>query len=139
VCRRYLIDLVRVGGNGGPRRPEHVRSQEMHLTVEEVTAAKLRLRLAGEAKGVSFGPGYGVKGKAGRVDGFRLWGVVESDRRAGAFTRFDAVALSETGHYDEHGKKVMPLGVAFELTAAKAPADRVRPSSYFQNYFGKKK
>ena len=24
ICRRYLIDLVRVGGNGGPRRPEQV-------------------------------------------------------------------------------------------------------------------
>jgi hypothetical protein len=33
----------------------------------------------------------------------------------------------------------MPLDVAFELTPAKAPADRVRPSSFYQDYFGRKK
>jgi hypothetical protein len=47
------------------------------------------------------------------------------------------VALSETGHYDEIHRKVVPLGVAFELAQGQLPAERVAPASLGKDYFGK--
>src|SRR5262245_54384414 len=49
ICRRYLIDLVRIGGEGGPRSPATVRSQKLTLTVEDVSPESVRLRLDGSA------------------------------------------------------------------------------------------
>jgi hypothetical protein len=138
ICRRYLIDLVRVGGNGGPRRPEQVLSQEVGLTVTEVSSERIRLRLDGSARFVIHGPEYGAKGKEGKVDDFRLLGFLDYDARREAFTRFDMVALSETGHFDEAGQAIRPLGVAFQLTRGDVPADRVAPSSFTKVYFGKR-
>ncbi len=137
ICRRYLIDLVRSGGNGGPRAPQNVRGQALTLTVEEADDHVLRLRLDGWARYLSVGPEHGVTDPKGREDSFALWGRLDYDRAAKAFTRFDVAALSETGHYDEVGKKLMPLGVAFVLTPARDAIDRVRPSSFHQAYFGK--
>jgi hypothetical protein len=139
LCRRYLIDLVRIGGEGGPRRPEDVLSRELVLVIEEATPAQLRLRLEGTPRFMTHGPEYGAPRKEGRKDTFQLHGIVEYDRKAGVFTRFDVVALCETGHYDEIGKKLVPLGVAFELNRGETPADRVRPHSYYENYFGSKR
>jgi hypothetical protein len=139
LCRRYLIDLVRIGGEGGPRRPENVLAQELWLTVEAVSAKEVRLRLTGSARFVTHGEEHGVVGRKGRVDEFELLGHLTYDRQAAAFTRFDAVALSPTGHFDQIGKKLAPLGVSFTLTPAEAPGDRVRPHSYYSNYFGKGK
>jgi len=136
LCRRYLIDLVRIGGEGTPRRPEDVLSSDLVLTVEEVTPARLRLRLEGTPRFVTRGREYGAPQKEGRKDPFQLLGIAEYDRRAAVFTRFDIVALCETGHYGEIGKKLLPLGVAFELSRSETPADRVRPHSYYDNYFG---
>jgi hypothetical protein len=135
ICRRYLIDLVRVGGNGGPRRPEQVLSQELGLTVAEASAERVRLRLDGAARFVIHGPEYGAKGKEGKVDDFRLLGFLDYDAKRQAFTRFDVVALSETGYFDEAGRAIRPLGVAFELTPGDVPADRVAPSSFAKDYF----
>jgi hypothetical protein len=138
ICRRYLIDLVRIGGEGGPRRREHVVSQRLWLTVEEVSSAQVRLRLDGSACFVTQGLENGVRGKE-RRDTFHLLGYLTYDTKKKALNRFDVVALCETGHFDEIGRKVVPLGVAFELTEGKTPADRVRPHSYYQEYFGKAK
>jgi hypothetical protein len=138
LCRRYLIDLVRIGGEGGPRRRENERSRKLRLTVEDVTKDIITLRLAGEASYLSFGPECGVKDRKGREDRFRIGGVLEYDRNANGFRRVEAVALCETGHFDEIGKKLVGLGVGFELSPAKAPADRVRPHSLYHDYFGKK-
>jgi hypothetical protein len=139
ICRHYLVDLVRVGGNGTPRRPEHVLAQEVGLTVEEASAERVRLRLDGSARFVIHGPEYGAKGKEGKVDDFQLLGFLEYDATKQVFMRFDIVARSETGHFDEAGRVIRPLGVAFELTRGAAPADRVAPSSFSKGYFGKSK
>jgi hypothetical protein len=137
ICRRALIDLVRVGGNGGPRRPEEVLSRSARLTVQAVTPRWVRLRLDGSARLATHDAGSGALTRAGKVDVFHLAGVVEYDRQKKAFTRFEVVALSETGHYDEINRKALPLGVALELTRGDSPADRVPPSSYGKDYFGK--
>jgi hypothetical protein len=136
-CRRYLIDLVRIGGEGGPRRPENVREQRLTLTVTAVTADSITLGLDGSARFLTFGPENGVSELTGREDAFVLRGELRLDRKTGTFRRFDVVGLCETGHHDEIGKKTVPLGVAFTLTPAEAPADRVRPHSFYQDYFGK--
>jgi hypothetical protein len=139
ICRRYLIDLVRIGGEGGPRRPDQVLGQGLTLTVLEATPGAVRLRLDGQARYRTQGPEHGAPGKEGRVDEFRLLGFLDYDAATKVLTRFDAVALSETGHFDEIGRCVLPLGVAFELTRGQTPADRVRPSSFYQDYFGKRR
>ena len=137
LCRRCLIDLVRVGGNGGPRRADEVLGRRLWLTTEEVTPARLRLRLEGHARLATHDAGCGARPKAPKVDTFALLGYLDYDRAKKAVTRFDIVALSETGHYDEVNKKVLPLGVALERTRASSPADRVPPSSFGKDYFGK--
>jgi hypothetical protein len=136
ICRRYLIDLVRIGGEGGPRRREDVVSQELKITVEEKTANRIRLRLAGSTIYRTHGPEHGVPAGQ-RRDAFQVLGWAEVDRSTGAFVRFDVVAVCETGHFDEIGRKVTPLGIAFTLTPGKQPADRVRPHSLYQDYFAK--
>src|SRR5262245_31196804 len=136
LCRRYLIDLVRIGGEGTPRRAEDVLLRDLVLIVEEVMPAKVRLRLEGTARFVTRGREYGAPQKEGRQDTFHLRGLVVYDRKAEIFSRFDIVALCETGHYDEIGKRLVALGVAFELTRAESPVDRVRPHSFYDHYFG---
>jgi hypothetical protein len=138
LCRRYLIDLVRIGGEGGPRGREQVIVQELALTVEDAGSDRIRLRLDGSARYRSRGPENGTGAKEGREDAFRLLGYLDYDVRAEQFRRFDVIALCETGHYDEIGKKLQPLGIAFELTPAKEGVDRVRPHSLYHDYFGKK-
>lgn len=150
LCRRYLIDLVRIGGNGGPRQPQHVASKQLKLTVEEPSppaplpqgergarAASVRLRLDGSAECLSFGENFGISAKESRKDTFQLLGFLDYDKSKNTFTRFDIVALSETGHYDEIMKKVLPLGVAFELAQGDKPAERLPPASFAKDYFGK--
>jgi hypothetical protein len=139
VCRRYLIDLVRVGGEGGPRGRADTLHEELTLTVESADADRVRLRLDGSAAFRTHGPEHGAPGKEGRADAFRLLGFLDYEARKQAFTRFDVVALSETGHFDEAARKVLPLGVAFELTRGDTPADRTRPHSLHDDYFGKAK
>lgn len=135
ICRRYLIDLVRIGGEGGPRSRENVVAQELSLTVEDVTPDTLRLRLDGSASYTTRGEEHGVQSPDGRRDDFTLRGSLDYDRKGKVFRRFDVVALSDTGHYDQIGERLVPLGVAFELTDAKLPADRVRPHSLYDGYF----
>jgi len=133
ISRTCLIDLVRVGGNGGARKADEVQSREMVLKVKAVTAAEVRLEVSGSARVSTRDPGSGGP----KVDEYRFTGEAVYDRARGGFARFDVVAFSETGHYDEIAKKVLALGVAFELTTGDAPADRLPPSSYGPGYFGR--
>src|SRR5262249_13308990 len=63
ICRRCLIDLVRVGGNGGPRRADEVLSQTLRSTVERASPTDVRLRLDGSAKLATHDAGSGARGK----------------------------------------------------------------------------
>jgi hypothetical protein len=137
LVRTTLVELIRVGGNGGARRPQDVVARPLYLTTEAVTERTLRLRLSGHARVLS--GRYVNNKKEVREDRYDLLGTLEYDRKAGAFTRFDVVALSETGHFEEASAKLMPLGVALQLTPAKTPADRVRPSFYDARYYDTKK
>jgi hypothetical protein len=135
IYRNCLIDLVRVGGNGGPRRHEQVLAREMRLTVVAATADAVRLRLDGSARLATSDAGSGARGKSGKVDTYQMLGFATFDVNKESFTRLDLVALSETGHFDEINHKTLPFGVAFELTPGKKPADRLPPSSFGKDYF----
>jgi hypothetical protein len=135
ICRRALIDLVRVGGNGGPRAPEDVLARDLRLTAAGVADRVIRLRLDGMARLATHDQGSGAHGREPKVDRFRFLGFLTYDKRAGAFRRCDVVAFSETGHFDEVHNRVLPLGVAFELAAGKTPAERLPPSSFTKDYF----
>jgi hypothetical protein len=126
-----------VGGNGGPRRPDQVLAGRLRLTVEEASPARVTLRLDGSARLATHDPNGGARGGQPKVDDFRLEGLLAYDPAARKLTRFDLVAFSETGHYDEIHRRVLPLGVAFELTLGDTPAERLQPSSFGKDYFGK--
>ncbi|MGH9362271.1 MAG: hypothetical protein ACRD2T_10170, partial [Thermoanaerobaculia bacterium] len=118
------------GGNGGPRRPEDVVERSLRVVVEEEAPEAARLRLGGSARLATRDAGFGAREGAAKVDEFRLEGRAVYDRGKGEFRSFDLLAFSETGHYDEVHDRVLPLGVALELTAGGTPADRIPPSSY---------
>jgi hypothetical protein len=135
LVRRYLIDLVRVGGNGGPRRPEEILKREMTLTVEHADVATMRLRINGAARVATHDAGSGAKDDKPKIDDYDITGVIDYDASKKALTRFDMLAFSQTGHYDEIHNKTLPFGVAFELLEGKTPAERSPPSSWGKDYF----
>ncbi len=136
ICRRYLIDLVRVGGNGGPRNEEDALEQRLQATVESVNDSEIRLRFDGSARLATRDVGSGARPDGPKIDEFKLLGFATFDRAEDTLTRFDLVAFSETGHFDEIHDKTLPLGVAFELLPATHPAHLSPPSSYGSGYFG---
>lgn len=129
ICRTCLVDLVRVGGNGGARRPEQVLSREMRLTVVETTP-RIRFTVSGSARLSTHDAGSGARGKEPKVDEYRFTGEATYDAAAGRFERFDFVAFSETGHYDEVASKTLPFGIGFELVSAEAAMDRIPPAHF---------
>jgi hypothetical protein len=135
ICRRYLIDLVRVGGNGGPRRPNDVLGEQLQVTVVDATANEVQLRFDGSARLATHDVGSGARQNEAKIDDFQLLGNATYDRAKSQFTSFNLIAYSATGHYDEIHNKVLSLGVAFELSATETPADRAPPSSYSESYF----
>jgi hypothetical protein len=132
--------------NGAHWEPEHVRSQELTLTVEDVTSAAIRLRLDGSVRLAHDAPKQAVRYHAAlrplhhedpkafaRCDA-QLLGYLNYDLGKKAFTRFDVVALGEyvgpllNSYRNDDGQnfyliKPCPLGVTFEI----APAGLVVP------------
>jgi len=115
-----------------PWRPEEIRSKELTLTVESVTAEEIRMRLGGSAsllrEKAKFP--YGCEAK--------LDGVLVYDRKKEAFSRFDVVAVADwTWRYERKGGQQEVLGVALELAprAFASPAyDRHFPGYNMSNY-----
>jgi hypothetical protein len=135
LVRRYLIDLVRVGGNGGPRRSEEILKRKMTLMVERADAATVRMWLAGSARVATNDVGSGAKDGNPKIDDYDVTGRITYDMAKKAITQFDLVAFSPTGHHDEIRRKTLPFGVAFERLEGKTPAERSPPSSWGENYF----
>jgi hypothetical protein len=131
IVRTCLVDLVRVGGNGNARKAEDVLSREMTLTAIEPG----RLKISGSARVQARDVGSGATPGEPKKDEYRFSGEAGYDAVRKVFTRFDFVAFSETGHYDEVAQKVLPFGVAFELSAAETPSDLLPPAFYSTAYF----
>jgi hypothetical protein len=135
ICRMYLIDLVRVGGNGNPRKPDEILSKELTLTVLNVSPREARMELRGSCRLATHDVGCGSRSGAPKIDDFTFRGQAVYDLGQGEFKRFDFIAYSPTGHYDEVNEKILPLGIAFELNTSEQPADRLPPAYYSPSYF----
>jgi hypothetical protein len=127
-------------------QPKHVRSQELTLTVEEISSAAIRLRLEGAVRLAHDAPKAAVRydpalrplhhedPKAFARCDAHLLGYLNYDLNKKAFTRFDVVALGEyvgpllnpyrnADRQNFYLIKPCPLGVTFEI----APAGLVVP------------
>jgi hypothetical protein len=112
-----------------------VLSEELQVTIAEVSTNEVRLRLDGSAQLATRDVGSGARKDEPKIDDFQLLGHATYDRAKSRFTSFNLIAYSETGHYDEIHKKVLPLGIAFELSTSESLANLVPPSSYAASYF----
>jgi hypothetical protein len=124
--------------NGARWAPEHIRSKDLTLTVEEVSSAAIRLRLEGSVRLAHAAPKVAVRyhpdlrplhhedPKAFARYDARLLGFLSYDLAKKAFTRFDVVALGEyvgpllNSYRNADGQnfyliKPCPLGVTFEI------------------------
>jgi hypothetical protein len=124
--------------NGAHWEPAHVRSQDLTLTVEDVSSSTVRLRLEGAVRLAQDAPKEAVRYHAAlrplhhedpkafaRYDG-QVLGYLTYDRDKKVFTRFDVVALGEyvgplLNPYRNEDRqnyyliKPCPLGVSFEI------------------------
>ncbi len=125
---RYHLDPCRGFSEGAAFTRSRSDAGRLTLTVQQVTARKLTMRLDGSARLRQ--PGRG--GMASYEPA--LLGFLEYDRTRQAFTRFDLVALGTALGLptDANGvvtprKGPYPLGIAFELVANPTPAERLHP------------
>jgi hypothetical protein len=133
LCRFHLIDATTGITEQWYWLPDSVKSQELKVTVERVSPTTISMRLDGSAQ---YGPAYrGPEGPKGEVITYKVRGYLIYDVKKGKFTRFDVTAVAMDGHYDIHKKVRQPLGVAFELTPAEKPADRIPPFFYFEKRY----
>jgi hypothetical protein len=125
ILRFHLVDNTR--GEPPHWTREQIRSQKLTLTVEEATATIVQLRLDGSALLAT----NADPAKADRGFDVRLVGAIQYDVAKKAIDRFDVVAVGDhwgEGTYTRRARPGRrPLGVAFELSSGKAPADQVPP------------
>jgi hypothetical protein len=134
-----------------PWAPEHFRTGEMTLTVEEVSKTGVRLRLEGYAT-LATNPD---PAQAERRGDYRMLGYLHYAAAKQAFDRFDIVAVgnyyhaNETPQYVQMGqKKALTVGFLFELATPDSLGYGSIPWALFsgwgspphervlQNYFG---
>jgi hypothetical protein len=125
IFRFHLVDGTL--GEPMPWGRDEVRSGTLTVTVEEASAAGVRLRLDGAALMAT-----GVDpAKAARGYDVRLLGYLNYNAAKKAIDRFDVVALGDCWGknpvYDQGRRGRTPLGIAFELARGGGPADRVPP------------
>jgi hypothetical protein len=135
ISRTCLVDLVRVGGNGNARKPDDILAREMTITTIETKEGMQRLKILGTVRVATHDVGSGARPAEPKKDDYRISGEVSFDSKRRAFTRFEFVAFSETGHYDEIAQKVLPFAVAFELSSGETPSDLLPPAFYSTAYF----
>jgi len=135
--------------NGAHWRPEHVRSHDLTLTVEEVSATIMRLRLEGSVRLAHDAPKEAIRyhpalrplhhddPRAFAYCNARMLGFLSYNLDRKVFTRFDVVALGEyvgplLNPYRTEDRqnffliKPCPLGVCFEIAP---PGREVPPAS----------
>jgi hypothetical protein len=140
IVRFHLTDFAK--GLQSPWQPEQIRSEEMTLTVEEVSTDVARIRLDGSVF-------IGDKTKATYYLDGKLLGYLSYDAKEKAIKKFDVVCLaSYKGERGENAGASGPVktefGYAFELGDAKSTATIVPPrgtrlvngsSASFEDYF----
>jgi hypothetical protein len=127
IFRFHLLDNTR--GEPPLWHKHEVRSGKITLTVEEVGAKGVRLRLDGSALLAT----EADTAKAKRGFEVRLLGYLDYNAGSKKIDRFNLVAVGE--HWGEsnltHGARPgrTPLGIAFELASGNSPADLVPPQA----------
>jgi hypothetical protein len=125
ILRFHLVDNTR--GEPPHWRTDQIRSGKMTLTVEEITAFGIRLRVDGTAL-LATDP---KPEKADRGYDVRLLGYIHYDARKKQIDRFDVVAVGDhwgQGTFTPGARKGRkPLGVVFELVQGATAADQVPP------------
>jgi hypothetical protein len=125
IVRYHLIDNTR--GEPPLWTREQVRSAKLTWTVEEATAAKIRLRLDGSALLST----EADSAKAARGFDVRLLGWLNYDRNKKVIDRLDIVAVGDhwgQGTFTPGARPGRtPLGIVFELSLGDKAADRVPP------------
>jgi hypothetical protein len=127
LLRFHLLDNTR--GEPPSWGDDEVRAQSLTWAVEAVTPAEVRLSLRGTALLATAAD----PAKARRGFDAALLGHLHYDRSRKVITRLDLLAAGD--HWGEGtftrgarpGRR--PLGVAFELSPGKEPADRVPPQA----------
>lgn len=139
LARFHLTPKRATTSEAGILRPSDVRAARFTLEVTEATPERVRLRLGGEIKtGSEFDAEKATSPNGPLPMGFEapLAGIVEFDRKAGAFTRFDITASGEVwGRWGDANNNSMvierpgrqPFGFALELAPGKSPTDRIPP------------
>jgi hypothetical protein len=157
MARFHLTPRRAMTSEGGILRKEDVRSARLALVVEDVSAERVRLRLQGFIHtGTAFDRAKATTPNGPLGFGFQapLDGIVEYDRAAKAFVRFDVIAVGEVwGRWgDANGKSLFaerpgstPFGFALELARGRSPSERIPPGgnpAYIgpgSGYFGESK
>lgn len=137
MLRYHLTDNTR--GEPSFWNADQIRARRLQWTVVTASETDLRLRLEGSAL---MATGEDAK-RADRGYEVRLAGILHYDRLRKVIDRLDMVAIGD--HWGEGeftqgarpGRK--PLGVAFELSDGKRPADRLPPQAArdLEDYLGR--
>lgn len=131
-------------------QPDSVREGTLQVTVEEVSAQSVRLRMHGSV--LLTGPSVlhtwperkFIRNLTNRYDA-RLEGVLEYDRSRQRMTRFDLAALGDfsgrwfagqKGWIEATPEAPLPMAFAFEIdqSAYQLPPERRRPRSFMHAY-----
>jgi hypothetical protein len=139
MTRAHLIMGMAYGECGICDR-KAVRARTLSLTVTDVSADRVELRLEGSA---ALGADYDTSVKEDRkgaregrsVQGFepKVLGSLNYDRKRSVFTRFDIVALGDAygtpggDHHFNYRPGRYPIGISLELAEGKTPAERIPP------------
>lgn len=139
---QFHLDLNRTIGDPIQQK---ILAGELWLKVVKTSPKQIQLQVEGFAKVRD-----GVGGDNARKFETRLYGYLDYDKQADAFTRFDMLALGETyggfeaglGHFGYSRPGRAPYGVAFELVGDNSPAERHVPprgagaTFTYEGYFG---
>lgn len=139
MTRAHLI-MGMAYGECGIADKRSVRSRSLTLTVIDVSADTVQLRLDGAAAlGVDYATsqnkdrkgspkGESVQGFEPKVLGYLTW-----NRRTNVFTRFDVIALGDAygtpggDHHFNYRPGRYPIGISFELVTGTTPGERIPP------------
>jgi hypothetical protein len=148
LFRFHLVPDITFGESNG-WEAKQVRGGELEGTVEEVSAIRIRIRIAGSAQlGLDYDKAQANSRNGGHsAHGYepRLLGYVGYDRTKQRIDRFEMVALGDFYGTLYGDNRILyrsgrtPLGVAFDLVTPDSPAaDRQVPpraARFPRNYF----
>ena len=140
MARFHLSPRRALTSEDGIGARKDIKAAKLTLVVDDVSPRRVRLLLVGS---VHHGSDYAdaratsPNGPLGFGYETPIHGVLEYDRKEGAFVRFDIVAPGEVwGRWgDANGKSLTierpgrsPIGFAFELAGGDSPTDRLPPA-----------